>query len=129
MPAAILIVEDQEVVRRTLRELLAVRFPKYPVIEAASGEEVFASSMTEPPRLVIMDISLPGMSGIEATRKLHHAYPSTPILIFTVHEDSIYRKEAEAAGACAYVPKRALQNDLLPQLTSILVETKANNQH
>ena len=122
MSAPILIVEDHEIVRRALRDLLEVRFSEYPVIETASGEEVFDLSLTEPPRLVIMDISLPGMSGIEATRKLRASFPSTPILIFTVHEDSIYRKEAEAAGASAYVPKRALQNDLLPQLTSILVD-------
>ena len=126
MLASILIVEDHEIVRRALRDLLEVKFSEYPVIEAASGEEVFALALTEPPRLVIMDISLPGISGIEATRKLRASFPSTPILIFTVHEDSIYRKEAEAAGACAYVPKRALQNELLPQLTSILVDI---NEH
>jgi DNA-binding NarL/FixJ family response regulator len=126
MSASILIVEDHEKVRRALRDLLEERFSEFSVIEAACGEEIFALSITEPPRLVIMDISLPGMSGIEATRKLRSSYPSTPILIFTVHEDSIYRKEAKAAGACAYVPKHALQNDLLPQLTSILVD---NNGH
>ena len=126
MPASILIVEDHEIVRRVLRNLLEVKFSEYPVIEAASGEDVIALALTEPPRLVIMDISLPGMSGIEATRKLRASFPSTPILIFTVHEDSIYRQEAEAAGACAYVTKYALQNDLLPQLTSILVD---NNGH
>jgi DNA-binding NarL/FixJ family response regulator len=126
MPASILIVEDHEIVRRVLRNLLEVKFSEYPVIEAASGEEVIALALTEPPRLVIMDISLPGMSGIEATRKLCASFPSTPILIFTVHEDSIYRQEAKAAGACAYVPKRALQNDLMPQLTALLVD---NNNH
>jgi two-component system invasion response regulator UvrY len=126
MPASILIVEDHEIVRRVLRNLLEVKFSEYPVIEAASGEDVIALALTEPPRLVIMDISLPGMSGIEATRKLRASFPSTPILIFTVHEDSIYRQEAEAAGACAYVTKHALQNDLLPQLTSILID---NNGH
>ena len=126
MSAPILIVEDHEIVRRALRDLLEVRFSEYPVIETASGEEVFDLKLTEPPRLVIMDISLPGMSGIEATRKLRASFPSTPILIFTVHEDSIYRQEAEAAGACAYVPKRALQNDLLPQLTSILVDSNGH---
>ncbi len=126
MPASILIVEDHEIVRRVLRDLLEVKFSEYPVIEAASGEDVIALALTEPPRLVIMDISLPGMSGIEVTRKLRVSFPSTPILIFTVHEDSIYRQEAEAAGACAYVPKRALQNDLMPQLTALLVD---NNNH
>jgi DNA-binding NarL/FixJ family response regulator len=122
MPAPILIVEDQEVVRRSLRDLLQVRFSQYPVLEAASAEQAFDLILTEPPRLVIMDISLPGMNGIEATRMLHSSFPSTPILIFTIHEDSIYRKEAEAAGASAFVPKRALQNDLLPQLSSLLAE-------
>lgn len=121
MPASILIVEDHELVRRALRKLLEVRFSEYPVVETGSGEEVLALSLTEPPRLVIMDISLPGISGIETTRKLRASFPATPVLIFTVHEDSIYRKEAEAAGACAYVPKHAFQNDLVPQLTSILV--------
>ena len=122
MSASILIVEDHEKVRSMLRHLLEVNFSEFPVIEAASGEEVFALALSEPPRLVIMDISLPGISGIEATRELHASFPSTPILIFTIHEESIYRKEAEAAGASAYVPKLALQNNLLPQLTSILVD-------
>lgn len=121
MSASILIVEDHEIVRRALRDLLQVRFSEYPVIETASGEEVLALSLPEPPCLVIMDISLPGINGIETTRRLRASFPTTPILIFTIHEDSIYRREAKAAGACAYVPKHAFQNDLLPQLTSLLV--------
>jgi two-component system invasion response regulator UvrY len=120
MPATILIVEDHDKVRSALRNLLEVKYSQYQVIEASSGEEVIALTLSEPPHLVIMDITLPGMSGIEATRRIRTTYPSTQILMFTVHEDEIYREEAKAAGACAYVPKHALQSELLPQLTSLL---------
>ncbi len=68
MSTTILIVEDHDAVRRSLRDWLEVEFPQCRVIEAASGEESIALIQTESPRLVIMDISLPGMSGIEATR-------------------------------------------------------------
>jgi DNA-binding NarL/FixJ family response regulator len=67
-----------------------------------------------------MDITLPGMSGIEATRRIRATASSPPVVMFTVHEDDIYREEAEAAGAIAYVPKHALQSELLPQLSNLL---------
>ncbi len=124
MPATILIVEDQELVRRALRKLLEVVYSRYQVIEAASGEEALGLTKTEQPHLVIMDITLPGMSGIEATQRIRAAYPTTQVVMFTIHEDQIYREEAEAAGAIAYVPKRALQSELLPQLTSLLADSR-----
>ncbi len=65
MPATILIVEDQELVRRALRKLLEVVYSRYQVIEAASGEEALGLTKTEQPHLVIMNITLPGMNGIE----------------------------------------------------------------
>jgi DNA-binding NarL/FixJ family response regulator len=124
MPATILIVEDQELVRRALRKLLEVVYSRYQVIEAASGEEALGLTKTEQPHLVIMDITLPGMNGIEATQRIRAAYPTTQVVMFTIHEDQIYREEAEAAGAIAYVPKRALQSELLPQLTSLLADSR-----
>jgi DNA-binding NarL/FixJ family response regulator len=122
MPVKILIVEDQELVRRALRKLLEVVYSRYQVIEAASGEEALGLTKTEQPHLVIMDITLPGMNGIEATQRIRAAYPTTQVVMFTIHEDQIYREEAEAAGAIAYVPKRALQSELLPQLTTLLAD-------
>lgn len=120
MAASILIVEDHDKVRKALRTLLETKYSQYQVIEASTGEEAIALTFREPPHLVIMDITLPGMNGIEATRKIRTTYPSSQIVMFTVHEDEIYRQEAEAAGACAYVPKQALQSELLPQLASLL---------
>jgi DNA-binding NarL/FixJ family response regulator len=124
MPVKILIVEDQELVRRALRKLLEVVYSRYQVIEAASGEEALGLTKTEQPHLVIMDITLPGMNGIEATQRIRAAYPTTQVVMFTIHEDQIYREEAEAAGAIAYVPKRALQSELLPQLTTLLADSR-----
>jgi DNA-binding NarL/FixJ family response regulator len=120
MPATILIVEDQELVRRALRKLLEVVYSRYHVIEAASGEEAVGLIKTEQPHLVIMDITLPGMNGIEATERIRAAHPTTPVVMLTIHEDKIYREKAESAGAIAYVPKRAIQSELLPQLTTLL---------
>lgn len=124
MPASILIVEDHVKVRQALRNLLEVKYSQYQVIEAGSGEEAILLTQTEPPHLVIMDITLPGINGIETTQRILSTSPTIPVVMFTIHEDEIYRAEAEAAGAIAYVPKHALQSELLPQLNSLLIATK-----
>jgi two-component system invasion response regulator UvrY len=125
MPATILIVEDHEAVRRSLRDWLAVEFPQCRVIEAASGEQALALIQIESPRLVIMDISLPGMSGIEATRQIRATLPSAQIVMLTIHNGDAYRADAAAAGASAFVPKRAMQTELIPTLAALL----ANSVH
>ena len=120
MPATILIVEDHDAVRKSLRDWLEVEFPQCRVIEAASGEEAIALIRIESPRLVVMDISLPGMSGIEATRQIKAALPSAQIVMLTIHEGDAYRANATAAGASAYVPKRVIQTELVPTLAALL---------
>ena len=120
MSTSILIVEDHEKVRQALRKLLEVKFSQYQVIEASNGEEAISLTLANTPQLIIMDITLPGMSGIEATRRIKDTSSSPPVLMFTVHEDDIYREEAKDAGAIAYVAKHALQSELLPQLSTLL---------
>ena len=120
MTATILIVEDHEAVRRSLRDWLQVEFPQCRLIEAASGEEAIALIRVESPRLAVMDISLPGMSGIEATRRIKAASPSTQIVMLTIHEGATYRADATTAGASAYVPKRVMQTELIPTLAALL---------
>ena len=124
MSTSILIVEDHEKVRRALRKLLEVKFSQYQVIEASSGEEALTLTLAEAPQLIIMDITLPGMSGIEATRRIRATSSSPPVVMFTVHEDDIYREEAKDAGAIAYVAKHALQSELLPQLSTLLTAVR-----
>lgn len=124
MSTSILIVEDHEKVRRALRKLLELKFSSYQVIEARSGEEAVTLTLAEAPQLIIMDITLPGMSGIEATRRIRATSSSPPVVMFTVHEDDIYRQEADDAGAIAYVAKHALQSELLPQLSALLTAVR-----
>jgi len=120
MPATILIVEDHDAVRRVLRDRLKVEFPECRIIEAGSGEEAIALTRTETPRLVVMDISLPGMDGIEATRQIKATSPPVQIVMWTNHDDHIYRAHATAAGASAYVPKPAMLAGLVPTLAELL---------
>ncbi len=124
MAATILIVEDHDAVRRSLRDWLQVEFPQCRVIEAASGEEAIALTRVESPRLVVMDISLPGMSGIEATRRIKATLPSAQVVMLTIHEDDAHRADAATAGASAYVTKRVMQTELVPTLAALLANDR-----
>jgi len=120
MPETILVVEDHEAVRRSLRDWLQVEFPQCRVIGAACGEEALALAGIEPPRVVVMDISLPGMTGIEATRQVKANWPAARIVVLTIHEWATYREDAQAAGASAFVTKGSVQTELIPILSSLL---------
>jgi DNA-binding NarL/FixJ family response regulator len=120
MYETILIVEDHDAMRQSLRKWLEMAFPQYRVAEAKSGEEAVISAQTAPPHLVIMDLGLPGMNGIEATSAIKQAAPETRVVMLTVYEDENFRVKAAAAGAAAYVPKRRLGTELLPVLTELL---------
>ncbi len=120
MSATILIVEDHDDVRSALRDWLELEFPQCRVIEAASGEEAVALVRTEPPRLVIMDIRLPGMSGIETTRRIKAALPFAQIVMLTILEGDTYRVDATAAGASAYVLKQNMHSELVPTVAALL---------
>jgi DNA-binding NarL/FixJ family response regulator len=120
MPTTVLIVEDHDAVRRSLREWLETVFSQCCFIEAASGEEAVALAETSGPHLVVMDIGLPRMNGIEATRRIKAVVPTAQVVVLTIHEDEAYQTDATAAGATAYVPKRKMQTELLPALAALL---------
>lgn len=106
--------------RKTLRDWLEVEFPQCRVIEASTGEEAVTLARTEAPQLVVMDIRLPGMSGIEATRQIKATSPSVQVVMLTIYEDDSYRADATAAGASAYVAKQAMHTKLIPTLATLL---------
>jgi len=116
----ILIVEDNDNVRKSLHEWLQGAFPKYQFIEAASGEQAIDIVQAKSPCAVIMDISLPGMSGIEATRYIKNNIPNTQVVILTIHEEEAFRADAKAAGASAFVTKRVMRKELVPALAAVL---------
>jgi len=122
MPATILIVDDHDVVRESLREWLGIAFPGCRVIEAASGEAAVDLVSVERPCIAVMDISLPEMSGIEATRRIKAAAPAVQVVMLTIHDSEAYRRDAAAAGASAFVPKPMMQTALVPTLAALLEE-------
>ena len=120
MSVTIILVDDHDGVRKALRDWLEAEFSEYRVIEGASGEEAVDLIQGESECLIVMDITLPGMSGIEATRQIKAVLPSAQVVILTIHEHDTYRADALAAGATAYVPKRTMQTELIPTLAALL---------
>lgn len=113
MPIRILIADDHGVIRAGLRALLA-DFPDIIVVgEASDGGEAIAKVWELKPDIVLMDLSMPNMGGIEATRQLLQNDPKLRILILTVHEDESLLREVIRMGAAGYIVKRASQDDLL----------------
>lgn len=120
----ILIVEDHAEVRTSLLEWLGGFFSEYRFLEARSGEEALIQAEAHKPEIVLMDIGLPGINGIEATRRIKKTWPMTQVLILTVHEDVRYQKEADLAGAIGYLPKRQMYSNLVPLLERMVSQSK-----
>jgi len=113
MPIRILIADDHGVIRAGLRALLE-DVPDITVVgEASDGVEALAKAVELKPDILLMDLSMPNMGGIEATRQLSQREPKVRVLILTVHEDESLLKEVIRVGAAGYIIKRAAQEDLI----------------
>jgi len=104
----LLVVEDHTALRLALVSWLEELFPEAKIHQATTGEESVALAGRLIPDLILMDIRLPGISGIEATREILHRKISTRIVILTNHDEEAYRKDSLDAGACSFVPKRTM---------------------
>lgn len=113
MKIRLILVDDHEVVRSGLRMLLASESEIEIVGEAGSAGEALQAVADHEPDVVLMDIGLPDMSGIEATRTIKQTHPETAVVALTIHEDEEYFFRMLEAGASGYVPKRAAPDELL----------------
>ncbi len=112
-PVKLLLVDDHPIVRSGLRMLFLSEPGMTIVGEASSGHEAIEAVQRLHPDVVIMDVSMPGMNGIEATRRIKAAHPETAVLALTMYEDEQYFFEMLNAGASGYIPKRAAPDDLV----------------
>jgi two-component system response regulator NreC len=108
-----LLVDDHEIVRAGLRMLFTAEADMEIVGEAGSAEEALRAVRDLNPDVVIMDVAMPGMSGIEATRRIKQVAPDVAVLALTMYEDEQYFFEMLDAGASGYIPKRAAPDDLV----------------
>ena len=128
MKPMVLVVEDHDEVRASLGSWLGATFPDHEIVQVTSGEEAVAVSHGHAPVLVLMDIALPKMNGIEATRQIKAERPATHVVMLTIHDEAEYRREAEAAGACAFVGKERAHAALVPVLKRLLDSPPAGPQ-
>ena len=113
MPSKILIVDDHDVVRQGVRSFLATR-PDWEVCgEAADGQPAIDAVAALKPDLVILDITMPNMSGLEAASQIARLAPATRILIFTMHESRRMEFDVREAGAHGFVQKSQAARDLI----------------
>ena len=109
----LLLVDDHVIVRAGLRMLFQAEEDMEIVGEASGGEEALAMVTRLQPDVIIMDVAMPGMNGIEATRRIRAVAPQAAILALTMHEDEQYFFAMLGAGASGYIPKRAAPDDLV----------------
>jgi DNA-binding NarL/FixJ family response regulator len=116
----ILIVDDHEIVRRGLRRLVERQSGWEVCGEAVNGKEAIEKALALNPDLVLMDISMPVMNGIEATRQIRRLSPVMKIVIVSLHDDEVVTAQAKSAGADGYVVKACPSEILLKTLTAVL---------
>ncbi len=118
-PIRLVIVDDQAITRSGVRALLAT-LPDIEIVgEATNGAEAIALVEQRQPDVVLMDLRMPGVNGIEATRQIHRASPHISILVVTVFEDDTSVFPAIRAGARGYLLKNADQAELLRAIQTV----------
>jgi CheY-like chemotaxis protein len=120
----VLLVDDHEPIRRGIRQLLCSRENWSVCGEAADGIDAIEKTRHLAPDVVLMDISMPRMDGLEATRNILREFPDCKIVIITQNDPSVARSQAASVGAKAVVPKSQLAQDLLSTM-----ERVAGNRH
>ena len=114
----VLIVDDHEIFREGLRLLLQLHNLSV-VGEAADGMQAVQLIAAAHPDIILMDVTMPGMSGLTALARIKQIYPSIPILMLSAHSDERYVRMAMAQGASGYILKHAGRDDLLSAIQSV----------
>jgi DNA-binding NarL/FixJ family response regulator len=115
----ILVVDDHAIMRDGIRALLSLHDDIEIVGEASEGNEAIEKAQELMPDVLIMDIAMPGMDGLEATRRMRKKSPKIKVLVLTQYDNKEYILSVIKAGAAGYVPKRALGSELISAIRAV----------
>lgn len=118
-PVTVYLVDDHAVVREGYRHLLQ-KAGILVIAEAASGEEAYQNTERIAPDVIVLDISMPGIGGIETIQKIMLKAKKTKILAFSMHDDAVFSKRAMQAGACGYVTKSSAPDVLIEAVLAVV---------
>ena len=116
----LLIVDGEVTMCARLRAYLEVILPRSRVLEAWSGARALELCVKERPELVLVDVTLPDMNGMELTTRLRALSPSPAVIVISYHEGTDYAERARAAGACCFLVKNRLATELAPAVARAL---------
>lgn len=118
VPVTVLVVDDdaanRQIVKRVLDRASADIKGGIRVAEGEDGEEAIRLTRELSPDVVVMDIAMPRLNGLEAMRQIKAEWPDTKVIVLTVHDEKAYREAANAMGADAFLPKKTVMTRLLP---------------
>ena len=120
MAMNILIADDHANVRRGLREILADAFLGARFSEACDGDDVLMELLRSPHDVLLLDINMPGRSGMEVLKDVKIMYPQLPVIMVSVQPENQYASRCLRAGATAYVNKNSASEELAPAIQKIL---------
>jgi len=116
----ILIADDHELLRRGLKGILAEAFPQLKVGEAADAQQALAAAEKDSWDVVLLDINMPGRSGLEALEDFKRLHPQLPIVVLSAFPERDYAIRAFRLGACGYVSKQGASSELLAAIRKAL---------
>jgi DNA-binding NarL/FixJ family response regulator len=117
---SVLLVDDHSLVRRGFRRILEDAPDIAVVGEASDGAEAIRLAAELRPRLIVMDCALPGMSGLDATRRILQKFPETAILMLSMHSEDTWVHQALDAGARGYILKSAIDMELVTAIRRVV---------
>ncbi|HLI92560.1 MAG TPA: response regulator transcription factor [Puia sp.] len=117
----ILLADDHSAIRQRLRQILLEGFPSVQIAEVSDGDLLVREALEGGWDLIVADISMPGQSGIEATRRIRARFPRLPVLLLSIYYDEDYARHVVSAGASAYLCKENAQDELVETISRLIV--------